>query len=134
MNSGDAIMYSEACMEQLTWECWLARRYDGLPNYRLRGWHKKYMRCNAAFMDGHGETVNTDPDLIGPDGQPIVNAMGDQLNINGWPVRNRRWTQVCGLIRRWTKQGGAWKFWADDDPWKGRSVPFLWYDPAKECR
>lgn len=122
-NAAEAIMYSEACMEQLTWECWFARR--SLPGYKLRGWHKQWMECNAAFMDGHAETITTEPN---------VQVNSDQLDTSGWPVRNRRWNQVCGLLRRWTDQGGVWQFYGDDDPWHGKPVPFVWHDPAQECR
>jgi prepilin-type N-terminal cleavage/methylation domain-containing protein len=128
-NASEAIMYREARMDQLTWECWFARTSEGLPGYKLRGWHKQMMEANCSFMDGHAETVNCEPDVQ-------MNPEGEQLNPNGWPDRNRRWSEICGFIRWWHRGGGGlvgWSYFDENDPWYHRPVRFAWYNPVGEC-
>jgi prepilin-type N-terminal cleavage/methylation domain-containing protein/prepilin-type processing-associated H-X9-DG protein len=127
-NAAEAIMYREMCMDQLTWECYFARnpRIAGIDNFSLPGWHKEMMKCNASFMDGHAETITTEP--------TIAPNWDSQLDPNAWPTRNRRWSWICGFIREWRPGADGWKFKNKKDPMYWNLVEFVWHQPGTECK
>jgi prepilin-type processing-associated H-X9-DG protein len=102
--AAEGIMYAEAKAHQLTYEVHRMRYRLGARHYRLTGWHRKPMRFNAAFMDGHAAQCDAEPHISPADPWNVI-------DMDLWPYRNNDWNWVAGYLRHWGRfVGFGWTF------------------------